>query len=183
LIDSQDVQGLSDLEVATLTVNLIGGGVDTTSSTMISCIQAMCAFPEIQRKAQQEIDAVVGDNRSPTWEDADKNLPYMAALVQEVLRWRTVTILAGLPHAGTEDYECQGYLIPKGVPIIGNMWAIHRNPRDFPDPDVFRPERFLDTELKRPYPNSRAIMLLVGAGGSAVDSRWRSRDYSILLHE
>jgi cytochrome P450 len=155
LLDAQDQEGISDLEVATLTANLIGGGVDTTSSTMISCILAMWAFPEVQRKAQGEIDAVVGHDRSPTWEDVEDKLPYMAALVQEVLRWRTVTILAGVPHASTVDYEYQGYLIPAGAPLISNMWAIHRNPRDFPDPDVVRPERFLKGELKRPYPNSK----------------------------
>lgn len=155
LLRSQDQQGLSDVEVATLTVNLIGGGVDTTSSTMISCILAMCAFPEVQRRAQREIDAVVGPDRSPTWQDVDDSLPYMRALVQEVLRWRTVTVLSGLPHASTVDYVYQGFLIPAGTPIIGNMWAIHRNTRDFPDPDVFQPERFLEGPYKRSYPNSR----------------------------
>lgn len=155
LLKYQSESGLADLEISTLTANLIGGGVDTTSSTMISCILAMCKFPEVQRKAQAEIDAVVGKDRSPDWDDVLEKLPYMAAIVKEVLRWRTVTVLAGIPHASTVDFNYEGYLIPAGTPIIGNMWAIHRNPRDFPEPDVFHPERFLDTEYKRPYPNVR----------------------------
>ncbi|CAK7226225.1 hypothetical protein SBRCBS47491_006158 [Sporothrix bragantina] len=150
-------QGLSDLEVAGLMGNLIGGGVDTTSSTMLSCILAMACFPDVQRKAQQEMDAVVGRDRSPTWADLDENrLPYLTALVKEVLRWRTVTVLAGIPHANTQPVEYQGYHFQANTNFTGNMWAIHRHPRDFPQPDDFRPERFLDGHAdQRPYPNAR----------------------------
>jgi cytochrome P450 len=137
-----------------MAANLIGGGVDTTSSTMLSFILAMAYFPSVQKKVQGELDTVLGPNRSPTWDDIDKSLPYLIATVKEVLRWRTVTILAGIPHANTVAYDYRGYHIPAGTNITGNMWAIHRNPRDFPDPDVVRPERFLDG-LENPYPNQR----------------------------
>lgn len=150
LIAEQEKTELGDAEVACLTANLIGGGVDTTSSSVISFILAMCAFPEVQKMAQEEIDRVVGQQRMPDWSDS---LPYVAALVDEVLRWRTVTILGGIPHAPIKDDEYRGYLIPKDTSITGNLWAIHRNPRDFPDPDVFRPERFLNE--RQPYPNKK----------------------------
>lgn len=155
LIQNQEKEGLTDLEVASLAGNLLGGGVDTTSSTMLSCILAMCYFPEVQKKAQEEIDAVVGGERAPNWDDIDSDrLPYITALVKETLRWRTVTILAGIPHANTQDFDYNGYHFPAGTNITANIWAMHRNPRDFPEPDVFRPERFLKG-LERPYPNSR----------------------------
>jgi cytochrome P450 len=75
--------------------------------------------------------------------------------VKEALRWRTVTILAGIPHANTVNFDYQGYHFPAGTNFTGNMWAIHRHPRDFPDPDRFIPERFLEGEgsAKQPYPN------------------------------
>ncbi len=155
LINNQEKEGLTDLEVAGLAGNLLGGGVDTTSSTMISCILAMACFPEVQKKAQAELDAVVGHERAPSWEDFDtKSLPYITAVVKEVLRWRTVTVLGGIPHANTKDFEYQGYHFPAGTNVTGNMWAIHRNPRDFPDPDSFRPERFVKG-LENRYPNAR----------------------------
>jgi cytochrome P450 len=150
LLAEQQKIGLRDAEIASLTANLIGGGVDTTSSSMISFILAMCVFPEAQKKAQEEIDLVVGQDRMPDWDDS---LPYCAAIAEEVLRWRTVTILGGIPHAPIQDDEYRGYFIPKGTSITGNVWAIHRHPRDFPEPDVFRPERFLDQ--KQPYPNKK----------------------------
>ncbi|KAL3447832.1 cytochrome P450 [Aspergillus insuetus] len=151
LIQEQEKGQLLDEEIAFLTGNLIGGGVDTTSSTTISFIFAMCAFPEVQQKAFAEISRVVGD-RMPEWSDED-HLPYCRALVNECLRWRTVTILGGIPHAPIQDDVYKGYTIPKGTWIAGNMWSIHRQPKDFPDPDQFRPERFL--EDRRPFPNKK----------------------------
>lgn len=154
----QDLR-LSDVEVGGLMGNLIGGGVDTTSSTMISCVLAMAAFPHVQAKVHAEMDAVIGHDRSPTWEDIDQNrLPYLTAVVKETLRWRTVTVLGGIPHANTKPVSYQGYYFPAGTNFTGNVWAIHRNERDFPDPDDFRPERFLVDEKGqwqdgRKYPN------------------------------
>ncbi|KAE8313537.1 cytochrome P450 [Aspergillus transmontanensis] len=152
LMQEHEKGKLLDEEIAFLTGNLIGGGVDTTSSTTISFIFAMCAFPDVQQKAYAEIDRVVGDNRMPDWSD-EENLPYCRALVSECLRWRTVTILGGIPHAPVQDDVYEGYTIPKGTWIAGNMWSIHRNPRDFPDPDRFKPERFLGD--RRPFLNKK----------------------------
>jgi cytochrome P450 len=53
----------------------------------------------------------------------------------------------------------QGWLIPKNTWTQGNVWAIHRNEEDFPDPDRFQPERFLkDSPHHRPFPNERGYM-------------------------
>ena len=153
VLSDQKANDLTDDEVANLTANLIGGGVDTTSATMISLILAMCAFPEKQKLAHEELDRVVGQDRMPDWQD-EHSLPYISAIVSETLRWRTVTILGGVPHATIRDDVYMDYLIPKDTWILGNTWAIHRNPRDFPEPDNFRPERFVNG-LERPYPNKK----------------------------
>ncbi|KAI8666856.1 hypothetical protein NCS57_00912600 [Fusarium keratoplasticum] len=153
LLDAQREHGITDEDISSLTANMIGGGVDTTTSSTLTLILAMCVFPEVQRKAQEELDRVVGQDRYPEWAD-EEHLPYIRAVVSETLRWRTVTILGGIPHAPIRDDEYNGYFIPKDTAITGNLWAIHRNPREFPEPDVFRPERFLDG-LERPYPNKK----------------------------
>ncbi|KAH8706086.1 cytochrome P450 [Phaeosphaeriaceae sp. PMI808] len=158
ILKSQQENQMTDVEVAALMSNLIGGGVDTTSSTMISCILAMACFPEVQAKAHAELDAAVGHQRSPNWTDIDsKALSYLATIVKETLRWRTVTILAGIPHANMKPVNYKGYHFPAGTNFTANMWAIHRHTRDFPDPDNFIPERFLDGAEKRPYPNSHGM--------------------------
>lgn len=143
---------LTDQEICFMTGNLIGGGVDTTASTTISFLLAMCAFPEVQKKAQAIIDEVVGSGRMPDWTD-EPNLRYIRACVDETLRWRTVTILGGIPHAPTQDDEYRGYRIPKGTWITGNNWSINRNPAEFPDPDAFNPDRFI--EPLAPFPTKK----------------------------
>ncbi|KAL3475767.1 cytochrome P450 [Aspergillus californicus] len=112
----------------------------------------MCVFKDVQEKAHRELDQVVGVDRMPDWTD-ETRLPYVDAIVRESLRWRTVTILGGIPHAPIHDDVFGGYTIPSGTWIAGNMWSMHRNPKDFPDPDRFYPERFL--EEKQPFPNKK----------------------------
>ncbi len=150
----QKENDLKDEEISFLTGNMIGGGVDTTASTTITFILAMCAFPEVQKKAQAIIDQVVGGDRLPDWSD-EAELSYIRACVDEALRWRTVTILGVIPHAPSQDDVYRGYLIPKGTWITGNLWAIHRNPNEYPNPDVYRPERFLEKEDRPPFPNKK----------------------------
>ncbi|KAG8723988.1 hypothetical protein FRC09_000885 [Ceratobasidium sp. 395] len=68
---------------------LFGAGSDTTAGTLMAFVLAMVRFPEVQTKAQQEIDAVIGPNRLPEISDRP-NLTYVGNIVQEVLRWRPV---------------------------------------------------------------------------------------------
>ena len=81
---------------------------------------AMAMYPSVQRKAQVELDAVVGQDRLPRLSDREK-LPYVNALMDEVLRWKVVGQLA-FPHQSLEDDEYNGYLIPKGTVILANVW-------------------------------------------------------------
>ena len=84
---------------------------------------AMASHPDAQRRAQAEIDAVVGSKRLPTLDDMPL-LPYTTALVKECLRWRNVTPL-GFPHTVREDDEYKpGYFIPKGSAVLPITWYI-----------------------------------------------------------
>ena len=83
---------------------------------------AMASHPQVQRRAQAEIDAIVGPNRLPTLDDKPL-LPYTAALIKECLRWRNVTPL-GFPHTVREDDEYKGYFIPKGSTILPITWQV-----------------------------------------------------------
>ncbi|KAH8787271.1 putative cytochrome P450, partial [Hyaloscypha finlandica] len=145
-------------EIAALTANLFGAGSDTSSSTLVTFILACCAFPEVLPKAWEELDRVVGPSRSPSMDD-EPNLPYIKAFVKEVFRWRSVAVIGGQPHAPIQDDMYKGYLIPKGTWVQGNVWAIHHNEKEFPDPDRFNPNRYLkDDPESRPFPNERGYM-------------------------
>ena len=80
----------------------------------------MTVHPDVQRKAQEEIDRVIGTHRLPTLADRE-NLPYIDAVVKEVLRWQPVAPM-GLPHTSTEDDTIEGYFIPKDAMIFANVW-------------------------------------------------------------
>ena len=83
---------------------------------------AMAMHPDIQRKAQEELDRVVGSDRLPTFED-QASLPYVNALLREVLRWHIVLPIA-VPHRVMADDEYNGYTIPAGSTVIPNVWYV-----------------------------------------------------------
>ena len=79
----------------------------------------MARHPEIQRKAQEEIDRVVGTDRLPTIEDRE-SLPYLNLVIAEVLRYNPIAPI--VPHSLDEDDIYEGHLIPKGAWVMVNMW-------------------------------------------------------------
>ncbi|RDW71437.1 hypothetical protein BP6252_08000 [Coleophoma cylindrospora] len=115
-------------------------GALTLASPLMSYILAMCHYPEWQAKLQNEIEAVLG-GRCPKWEDREQ-LPLLRAVVKEVLRWRP-PVPTGIPHSLEKDDIYNGYLIPEGATIHALEWSITRDQAIYPDPETFRPERWL----------------------------------------
>ncbi|CCL99947.1 uncharacterized protein FIBRA_01972 [Fibroporia radiculosa] len=117
-------------------------GTETTVSTIITFILAMVLYPEVAKKAQAEVDAVVGHSRLPDFDDR-ASLPYLECVVKEVFRWGCPVPLA-LAHQSVSDDEYRGYHIPAGTVIIPDIWqvAMMRNSTIYPDPERFSPERF-----------------------------------------
>ena len=89
-----------------------------TFATLQTFFLAMFLYPEVQTKAQAELDAVVGPNRLPDHSDMP-HLPYISAIVKESMRWLPVLPLS-IPHRTTEDIECDGYFIPAGTILLPN---------------------------------------------------------------
>ena len=103
----------------------------------------MLAYPETQARAQAELDAVVGRARLPTFADYP-HLPYIRAMLKELLRWRSVSPI-GVPHRATEDDWYDGMFIPKGTVCITNLWHMNRDPAIFGEnTEHFNPSRYLD---------------------------------------
>ncbi|KAI0700086.1 cytochrome P450 [Cytidiella melzeri] len=146
LIETEDRHELSKKESAWLAAIMVSAGAETTSTTLMNFVLAMTLYPDVMAKAQAELDTVIGRERAPTFEDK-ANLPYIRAMVRETLRWRPVGPLA-VPRQTTEDDWYEGYFIPKGTTVIGNIWAMNRDPTIFPDFDAYRPDRFLDATGK-----------------------------------
>ncbi|KAI0366792.1 cytochrome P450 [Pilatotrama ljubarskyi] len=143
--ESKDKESVGKISQEDLYRNITGiaylTGADTTFSSVQAFFLAMAMHPELQRKAQAELDAVVGSHRLPDFSDREA-LPYVNALIKEVFRWHNVVPL-GIPHETTADEEFNGWFIPKGTMVIPNQWAMARDEKAYPDPTKFTPERFL----------------------------------------
>ncbi|RYP52908.1 hypothetical protein DL768_002004 [Monosporascus sp. mg162] len=145
------------------------GGADTanepqTVNTVQVFFLAMMMYPEAQRKAQEEIDRVVGSQRLPCFEDRG-HLPYVEAVVSEALRWHPIAPM-GLPHVTTRDDVFEGYLIPRGAMIIPNIWHFTHDPAVYKDPMSFNPDRFL---ADSPPPNPRDYVFGFVVDGKEVE--------------
>ena len=130
--------------------SLYGAAADTLVISLTAFTMAMILFPDVQRKAQEEVDRVVGQNRLPNFQDRE-SLPYINAIVKETLRWWPVTPM-GFPHAADADVEYEGHRIPKGAMILPAVWWILNDPDVYPDPKSFDPGRFLSPR-NEPDPN------------------------------
>ncbi|KAL9047336.1 MAG: hypothetical protein Q9214_000063 [Letrouitia sp. 1 TL-2023] len=142
ILDQQKKNELAPNQLRFIGGVLMEGGSDTSSSLILAIIQAMIKYPAIQQKAQGEIDAVVGSDRSPQWSDL-KNLPYINMIVKEGHRWRPILPL-GFPHALAEDDWVDGKFLPKGTIIILNAWGMHMDEKQYGNPAAFIPERFAE---------------------------------------
>ncbi|KAK6515866.1 hypothetical protein TWF281_004457 [Arthrobotrys megalospora] len=120
---------------------LFAGGSDTSVAVLGHFYLAVMLYPEVQKKAQEEIDRVIGSDRLPEFQDRP-NLPYVEALLTETLRWRPIISL-GVPHMSDQEDEFQGYRIPKGSIILQSIAWFGRDPESYPEPERFDPERFL----------------------------------------
>ncbi|KAF9235270.1 cytochrome P450 [Melanogaster broomeanus] len=115
-----------------------------SASALMTFFLSMLLFPEVQEKAQAQIDAVVGLDRVPTIEDRP-SLTYIDAILRETLRWSPVLPLS-IPTTTIESDVYQGYYIPKGAIIMTNLWAMAHDEEKYPKPFDFIPERFLDED-------------------------------------
>ncbi|KAL0577986.1 hypothetical protein V5O48_004024, partial [Marasmius crinis-equi] len=138
---------MDDHEIAYALSAPWSAGVLTTVATIEVAILAMLHDPSVMRKAQAEIDRVVGRGRIPDFSDIDA-LPYLQALIKETLRWRPIAPI-GFAHCVTEDDVYNGMFIPKGSTVFANISAITSDPKLFPEPEQFKPERFLNTDDPR----------------------------------
>lgn len=132
---------------------------DTTTAAVIAFLHTMFLFPEVSKRVFEEIQSVTYGERLPLVAERSQ-LPYTEAAWKEAVRWRPF-IPVGVPHVNSEDEIINGYLIPKGTMIHQNNGLMLTDPRVWGDPELFRPERFLEEEVaNRPNP----LTLIFGYG-------------------
>ncbi|KAF5359067.1 hypothetical protein D9758_004799 [Tetrapyrgos nigripes] len=161
-------------------------GSDTSISLIRCVIVALLIHPEVQERAQAELDSVLGTEsnaRLPNYSDRE-DLPYLNAIISETLRFYPITPLA-VPHQSLEDDVYEGYHIPKGSTILGNCWAILHDEQVYPDPMTYDPSRFMKskgaTSEEEIPPQPDAALYGFGFGRRICPGRWLALDTTWLI--
>lgn len=131
------------------------GGTETTSGTIEWVMTELFRNPESMERVKEELNRVVGPNRRV--EESDVNeLKYLHAVIKETMRLHPVIPFL-IPRNTLNDTEFMGYLIPKDTQVLVNAWAIGRDPKAWKDPLLFKPERFIGSNIEYRGQNSELI--------------------------
>ncbi|XP_047326748.1 flavonoid 3'-monooxygenase-like [Impatiens glandulifera] len=135
---------LNTIHLKSLLMDMIIAGTGTTSNMIEFTLAEMMNDPKIMKKAQQELEVVVGTNNIVDESHIHK-LPYLYAVMKETLRLHPAAPLLA-PHLPSESCTIGGYTILKGTRVFINVWAIHRDPSFWENPLKFDPQRFMNSK-------------------------------------
>ena len=140
--------------VVHLSTNVFAGS-DTTAIALRAIVYFLCRHPQACEKMVAELDAVDAQRQLSdpiSYKEASTRLPYMGAVVKEAMRLHPSVGLLMERHVPAGGLHIYGRHLPAGTVVGINPWVTNRDANVFPDPEAFRPERWLDaseTELKR----------------------------------
>lgn len=146
LLDLESENKFSDADMIAVLWEMIFRGTDTVAILLEWILARMVLHPEIQAKAQAEIERVVGSGR-PISDTDLPNLPYLHAIVKETLRVHPPGPLLSWARLAIHDTQVGPHLVPAGTTAMVNMWSITHNDQIWVEPQLFNPERFIDQEV------------------------------------
>lgn len=178
-----DGQGLTDRQIRDEVVTIFLAGHETTANALTWSWHLLAQHPEAQRRLHAEVDEVLGD-RPPTLDDLPR-LPYTGGVFAEALRLYPVAAM--IFRRALEDHSVGEYVIPKGGIVIMSQYVMHRDPRFYPNPDVFDPDRWApEVRASRPrycyFPFGGGPRVCIGEGFATMEGtlilatiaqRWR----------
>lgn len=141
LLAAQDDEGvrMSDGQLRDEVITLFLAGHETTALALSHTFYLLSKHPDVERRLFAEIDAVLG-GRLPSADDL-RSLPYLDRVLKESMRLYPPAWTIG--REATDDIELRDHRIAKGTQIMISQWVVHRDPRWFPNPEGFDPDRWL----------------------------------------
>ncbi|MCJ8732766.1 hypothetical protein PDJAM_G00214970 [Pangasius djambal] len=141
---------MSKKDVYGSVTELLLGGVDTTSNTMTWALYLLSQDPKAQDTLYQEVNSIIKEDKIPTAEDIN-SMPYLKAVIKETLRMYPVVPINGR-LLSENDVIIGGHFFPKKTMFTMHHYAISHDETIFPEPRVFKPERWLRDGRERPSP-------------------------------
>ncbi|MGK5629412.1 cytochrome P450 [Streptomyces sp. URMC 123] len=177
LLAARDEQGrpLSAKEVRDEAVTLWAAGHETTSTTLTWTWFLLSTAPAVRARLDEELERVL-DGRPPTIDDYER-LAWTQQIVKEALRLYPPSWT--IPRVAREGATLGGFPIPAGTTVWCSQWTTHRDPRWFPDPAAFRPERW-DTDAPHPVPD-HAWFPFGGGQRTCVGARFAQVEAALVL--
>jgi len=139
-----DGSAMTDQQLRDEAITLFLAGHETTALALGYTLMLLAKYPDVERRLLDELDAVLG-GRLPTAEDS-KHLPYTRQVLEEAMRLYPPAWTTG--REVTEAIEVRGVTLPVGAQVLTSQWIVHRDPRFFPDPEAFDPDRFEKSKAK-----------------------------------
>lgn len=141
----------SDMFICAQGFNLINGGFETTALGLSYALYELSVRPDLQARIAAEANALADARRAAGAADPDfiglddlKSLPFTDAAFMEALRlWPPVSPMVPLNRRVTQECRLGEYTVPAGTTLMFNVYGVHRSSRYFPEPEVYRPERFM----------------------------------------
>ncbi|XP_073248021.1 cytochrome P450 4F4-like [Porites lutea] len=141
--------GLSEEEIISEVMTFMFAGHDTTASSISWTLYNLARFPEHQQKCRQEIEEVFGEKEEFEWNDLNR-LKYLQLCIKESNRLHSVVVSTS--RVLDKPYEIDGKVVPEGTWVRTHMFALHRNPHVWKDPETFDPLRFTNENMKEMSP-------------------------------
>jgi len=139
---------MTDADLREEVDTIMFAGHDTTSTATSFTLHFLASHPDVQQRAYEEIMDVVGEDATVTSYHL-KELKYVEACMKESMRVATPVPL--IARECSEELVLDGYKIPAGAIYMINIFALHRDPKFFPSPEIYDPERFLGENTRHPY--------------------------------
>lgn len=154
---------MKDSDILAQVYTFLNAGTDTTHNMIVMCEYLLAAHPEVQEKLRQEIKECLGDAEI-TYDHLAK-MKYLDAVIKEALRCYSPAWFQQ-PRIALQDTKIGDLLIKKGYSVYSQMTCIHHDPKNFPNPDEFRPERWL--EKRDPGMNDPFAFIPFAAGRKCI---------------
>ncbi|XP_074267613.1 cytochrome P450 736A117-like [Silene latifolia] len=132
--------------VKALILDMFIGATESTSALLEWAMAELLKNPKVMQEVQKEVREITRD-RSEVKEEELEQMKYLKSVIKETLRLHPPTPLL-IPRQSTQDARVDGYDIPAGTACFFNVWAMHRDPAFWDQPDKFNPERFLSSGIE-----------------------------------